>query len=265
MEVNRKGKAWMWWGLSLSALFSALSFPIVWVISLLNQPVWFNQWHPWMLGWWSLVTGLFTLFILFLNYRNYSKAAGLNLREQGVFLYKDKIGKTILLGVLAAACTYSIVFVTNYFLTTDFRLSLILGFRPFKAVKLGEILKFAPFFVFFYLINSIAMNVFNYIKIGGREWVNTLLMCIFNVLGPVILLVIFYTCFTITGLLPTDSLVWGAGTMIMWIYPMVVVLPVGTVISRVIYKKTRNPYIPGIAYSLIIAVMLCTNTLTYMI
>ncbi|MDR2078116.1 MAG: hypothetical protein LBP74_00155 [Treponema sp.] len=137
-------------------------------------------------------------------------------------------------------------------------------FVYFKAVKLGEILKFAPFFVFFYLINSIAMNVFNYIKIGGRAW-NTVLMCIFSALGPVILLVIFYTCFVITGLLPPDSLAWGAGTMIMWIYPMVVVLPVGTVISRVIYKKTRNPYIPGIAYSLIITVMLCTNTLTYLI
>ncbi len=264
-EINRKGKAWLWWGLTASALFSALSYPIIWIVGLLTQPAFFNQSQPWVLGLWSLATGLFTLLLLFLTYRRYAKANGLNLWDQGVFLSRDKIWKTILLGVLAAICTYSIVFVTNYFFTTDFRFWIIFRFRAFDAVKFTEILKFIPFFVFFYVMNSIAMNVFNYVKIGKKGWVNTLLMCIFNILGTVILLVVFYAGFLITGLLPTDRIGWGLGTMIFMIYPMAAVLPVATVINRIIYKKTRNPYISSIAFSLIITTMTCTNVLTYLI
>lgn len=264
-EVDRKGKTWLWWGLVLSALFSAISFPIVWILAQVLQPAWFNQWHPWVLGWWSFVTGLFTLLILRLNYRKYAKANGLNLHEQGVFLSKDKIWKTILLGVLAAICTYSIVFVANYFFATDFRCWAFLIFTTFDSAKFITMFKFIPFFVFFYVINSIAMNVFNYIKIGNKEWVNTLLMCIFNTLGIIILLIIFYVDFFITGLLPTDHLSWGLGTMIMWVYPMVATLPIATVINRIIYKKTRNPYISSIAFALIVTAMMCATTLTYLI
>ncbi|MGN6711234.1 alpha/beta hydrolase family protein [Anaerocolumna jejuensis] len=264
-EVNRKGKAWLWGGLTINALFSAISFPIVWIAAQVFQPSWFNQWHPWVLGWWSLINGLFTLLILFLNYRRYAKVNGLNLRERGVILSRDKIWKTILLGILAVFSTYFVVFVANYFFTTDFRLWDLLTFKSFDAVKIPEILKFTPFFVIFYIINSIAMNVFNYVKIGKKEWINTLLMCICNTLGVIILLVVFYSYFLNTGLLPTDCLSWGLGTMIMWVYPMAATLPIATVINRFIYKKTCNPYISSIAFSLIVAIMICTTTLTYLI
>ena len=263
--VNRKGKAWMWWGLSLSALFAALSFPIVWIISQVLQPSFFNLWHPWVIGIWSLTSGLFTLLILFLNYRRYAKRNGLSLRDQGVILSKDKLWKSVLLGVMAAVCTYSIVFITTYLFNANFRFWDFFTIRAFDASKIPNILKFFPFFLIFYIINSIAMNVFNYIKIGKKEWLNTLLMCIFNILGVIVLFFIFYSEFLSTGLLPTDRIYWGLGTMIMWLYPLVTALPLATVINRFIYKKTRNPYISSIAFSLIITTMTCTATLSYLI
>jgi len=262
-EVDRKGKSWLWWGLSLSALFSAISFLIVWILGQVFEPAFFNQNQPWVLGIWSLVNGLFTLLILILNYRRYAKPNGLNLYEQGVFMSKDKLGKSILLGVLAAVCTYSLVFLSNYFFTTDFRFWEI-AVRPFTADKIPDILKFMLLFVAFYVINSIAMNVFNYIKIGKKEWVNTLVMCIFNVLGVLILFIIFYGCFLTTGLLPTDHFAWGVGTLVMWAYPVVFLLPIGTVINRIIYKQTRNPYISSIAFALIVTTMTCTFTLSWL-
>jgi isoprenylcysteine carboxyl methyltransferase (ICMT) family protein YpbQ len=42
----------------------------------------------------------------------------------------------------------------------------------------------------------------------------------------------------------------------------VVILPVFAVISRILYKTTKNPYLAGIIMALIITVMSCTNTLT---
>jgi pimeloyl-ACP methyl ester carboxylesterase len=263
--VDRKGKAWLWRGLVLNALFSAISFPVMWAVGLLNQVRFFNQWHPWVLGLWSLVTGLFALLIMFLNYRRYAKPRGLNLRKQGVFLSGEAAIKSILLGLLTAAAVYAIVFAADYFFAADYCLWAFFSFRAFDANKLPVILKFAPFFVFFYVIHSIAMNVFNYIQIGKKEWVNTLILCIFSALGTVILLAAFYIPFLITGLLPVDRLAWGLGTMIMWTYPMAAVLPTATVLNRIIYKKTRNPYIGGIAFSLMVTTMLCNNTLTYLI
>jgi hypothetical protein len=264
-EVDRKGKKWLWWGLALCALFSAISYPIIWAVGQLAQPAFFNQWEPWAIGLWSVCMGLFTLLFLVLNYRKYFRAKGLSLREKGVFMSKDKLLKSILLGVLAAVCTYFLVFLSTYFFTTDFRFWFILAFRAFDAVKLSAILKFALFFVFFYVINSIAMNVFNYVKIGKKEWVNTVVMSVFNTLGPVLLLIGFYSYFFTTGLLPVDHVAWGLGTMILWIYPMVAILPIATVINRIIYKKTRNPYISSIAFALIVTGMICTSTLTYLI
>ena len=264
-ETTRKGKKWLWGGLIISALVSAVSYPIIFIVGLMTQPAFFNQEQPYVLGVWSVLMGLVTLFILFLNYRRYSKASGLNLREQGVFLSKDKVWKTILLGVLAAACSYFIAFVTHYFFGTDFRFWFIFTFRPFDAVKFTEILRFLPFFLFFFVINSIAMNVFNFVKMGKKEWVNTLLMAIFNTLGPVLLLTAFYAYFLTSGLMPLDTLGWGLGSMVFWVYPMVAILPLATVLSRIIYKATRNPYLPSIAFSLIVVTMLCTNQLTYLI
>jgi pimeloyl-ACP methyl ester carboxylesterase len=264
-EATRRGKVWLWVGLSVNAIFAAISYPVIFIVGNLYQPTFFNQQQPWVLALWSLFCGLFTLFVLFLNYRGYAKANGLNLREQGVILSKDKLLKTVLLGVLAAASTYSIVFLTTYFFKTDFRIWFIFTFRAFDAIKFAEILKFLPFFLIFYVANSIAMNAFNFIKIGKKEWINTLLMAIFNTSGPIFVLVIFYSYFFATGLMPTDYLACGVGSMCFWIYAIVVILPLVTVLSRIIYKHTRNPYLPGIAFSIIIVTMLCTNALTYLI
>jgi hypothetical protein len=265
-DVDHKGRTLLWTGLSASALFSAVSYPIMFVAGLLIQPAaFFNQQRSWVIGLWTFLCGLFTLLVITRNYRKYAKAHGLNLREQGVFLDKERMWKSILLAVLSAVCTYSIVFVTQFFFTTDFRFWFIFIFRPFTADKFDEILKMLPFFVFFFVINSIAMNVFNFVKINRKEWVNTLIMAIFNALGPLLVLIVFYSIFLTTGLLPTDKLGFGVGSLVFWIMPMIIILPVATVLSRIIYKATRNPYLPGIAFSIIITTMLCTNAVTTLI
>jgi pimeloyl-ACP methyl ester carboxylesterase len=263
-ETARKGKVWLWAGLSVGAIFAMISYPVIIVLAVLLQPEFFNQQRPWALALWSLFSGLFTLFVLFLNYRRYAKANGLNLREQGVVLGKDKIVKTLLLGALAAVSTYSIVFLTSYFFKTDFRLWIIFAFRSFDAVKLAEMLKYLPFLMFFYVVNSISTNVFNFIRIGKKEWVNTLLMAVFSALGPILLLIVVNSYFFTTGLTPTDYLACGLSSPAFWLYSIVAILPIATVLSRIIYKATRNPYLFGIAISVIATTMLCTNAMTWL-
>ena len=56
----------------------------------------------------------------------------------------------------------------------------------------------------------------------------------------------------------------GGSIIGIWLFPIVVILPVYAVISRILYKATKNPYLAGIIMALIITVMSCTNTLTVM-
>jgi len=264
-EVDQNGRKRMWRGLIWGALFSMFSYPVMFVIGVLARPAFFNQERAWVLGLWSLVCGLFTLLGMRANYRRYAKTSGLDLREQGVVLGKEKMLKTIFLSILAAVCTYSIVFLTTYLFHADFRLWIFFTVRAFNAEKVSSILKILPFLLFFYIVNSISINVFNRIQIGKKEWLNTFVLAVFNALGAGLFLIIMYGYFLAAGLLPFDYLAWGVSSMSFWLISIVAILLLFTVLSRVIYKATKNPYLPGIAYSIVITTMLCTHSWTALV
>ena len=78
----------------------------------------------------------------------------------------------------------------------------------------------------------------------------------------VIVVVLQYTYFKSTGFL-----LWGEDQthlMVVWLYPLFAMLPVSALISRAVFKKTGNPYLPGIINAIIIALMSCANTCTFM-
>ena len=60
-----------------------------------------------------------------------------------------------------------------------------------------------------------------------------------------------------------SDLMWPQYNMYgVWLFPMLVILPGAAVVSRIIYRKTKNPYLPGIICGVMVAVISCTNTLT---
>ena len=122
--------------------------------------------------------------------------------------------------------------------------------------------KFLPFFLIYYVINSVANNSFNYVKLGKRDWVNTVVVAVFNGLSPAILIVWIYTTFFVQGFHPMEMTGIGGSIIGIWLFPIVVILPVYAVISRILYKATKNPYLAGITMAIIVTIMSCTNTLT---
>jgi hypothetical protein len=214
---------------------------------------------------WSLVCGLFSLLSIRSGYRKHAKAGGLDLRVEGIVPGREKLFRTVLLGILAAICTYAIVFVASTFFHADFRLWIFFTIRAFDATKIGPILKILPFLMFFYIVNSISINVFNRIQIGKKEWINTAVLAMFNALGPGLFLTIMYGFFITVGLMPTDYLSWGLSSMSFWLISIVTILILFTIVSRIIYRATRNPYLPGIAFSIVVTTMLCTSSWTALI
>ena len=132
--------------------------------------------------------------------------------------------------------------------------------KAFEKDKIAICLfPYLPLMLVYYIANSVAVNSFNYNDIGKKKWVNTAIIAVFSALPAVILLLIQYVKFFNTGFMT-----WPESNMqIVWLFPFLVVLPAAVVISRKIYRATRNPYIAGIINGVIVAIMTCSNTLTW--
>ncbi len=253
-----KGKAWFWGGLLATAAVSAYAYIKLYGWTTANRPKLFLQSPPYYIGMWSLVVGLFSLAFMIVFYFAFGrKEGGVNLRERGVWLSGRDLWRSIVLAFTVVVASYSLVFIADYFFKVDFRLW-VLPLKAFEVSKLGIMVRYLPFFLVFYIINSVSVNCFNYVATGKKEWVNTALLALFNGLSSIVLVAVQYLTFFITGHL-TKSISSIGG---IWLFPMVVILPLAAVISRSIYKRTKNPYIAALIIAMIVTIISCANTLT---
>jgi hypothetical protein len=97
----------------------------------------------------------------------------------------------------------------------------------------------------------------------GKEWVNVALMALFTVLGALVYVIIQYSTFFATGksatevMTPAISNIYG-----IWLFPILLYFPLAVILDRSLYKVTRNPYLGGIIFGLIMTIIACTNTLS---
>ena len=107
----------------------------------------------------------------------------------------------------------------------------------------------------------VAANSFNYnalgAKNGKRLWINTAVVAGFVAVAPLLLLAIQYLSFFSNGFMAWPS----SNMVIVWLFPIVVILPVTTIMSRKLYRALNNPYLPGLINGIIITLIACTNTL----
>ena len=168
-----------------------------------------------------------------------------------------KLGLSIVLGLIIGLGAYACVFIADYFFFADFRIWTL----AIKAFELPILAKshYMLLFVCFYIANSVAVNCFNYNTIGGKGVGNTLLVSFFTALPAIILPAIQYIYYV-----ATDSMLFSGpfAMPVLWMFPIILILFASTVISRVIYKASRNPYIAGTANALIIGLLTITNTCT---
>lgn len=258
------GKLWFWGGLVASAFFSGFCLLLVMKTTHgwpARSSIFFPQTAPFSLGVWALLCGIFSLIIIFLTYRFSLKSQGFSLIGRGLVISKEVLRKTIVLSVLVVSCAFGIVFFANYFFLTDFRVW-VLAVKAFGPEKVLFALRYFPFFLVFYIANSIAINCFNYNEIGGkRKWLNITVLGVFNSLSGLVIIAVQYTAFFSTGL-PFWSATEGGKMGPIWMFPLVVLLFIAALISRAIYKKTNNAYLAGIINALVTTMILCSNTVT---
>lgn len=265
-QLQKGGKVWFWGGLAAGVLFGALTyFPVLRLTDAGTvQSSTFPQSGPWGICLWTALSGLFTILCMFLSYCFYGKKNGFSLSDHGVTITLKDIGKTILLALIVVSVSYSWVFFADYFFKTDFRIWVI-AMKAFEADKvLIAVFPYAIFFLIYFIANSVLINSFNYSDIGKRGWVNMLVVALFNMAPVAILLLIQYTNLRVTGFLFLNDQLKAECIGTVWLFPILVFLPVSAVISRKIYRVTNNPYLPGIINGLIVTMISCSNTVTWM-
>lgn len=273
LEAPQKtGKFWYWGGMVLCMLFGMITYlklhdpvqnlyPNLYDSTYHGFSPFFSQFPVLFIGLWSALCGIFLIIIMLLYYHTYGKKHGYNLWERGIAIKGGSLIKTILLSVIVVACAFLLVFIGDWLLLTDCRIW-VLTVRAFGAEKFAVMWKYFPFFSIYYVALSLSVNGFNYVK-TAKPWVNTLTQCLSVAMGPTILLVLQYGWFHATGLMFTETYKICGSIVGIWLLPIVVYLPLGVLICRLIYKKTANPYIGGIIMALLMTVINCTNTLTF--
>lgn len=267
--LDKKGVIWFWGGIiAVTAICAVLFLPIH------NWTTCFTQFKdPWAQGGvfstsvWAAFCGLGTVLVMAVTYICRGWKQGFNSEESGLRLPSAAaVGKTLLLALVVVVLAFSCVFFADYFFKTDFRLW-VLGIKPFEARFIGiSVFPYMILFLVYFIVNSVSINCFNYNTIGTRgekgRWVNIAVLAAANALPAVILLAMQYICFFSTGKVFFTSQ-WFYSICLLWLFPMLILLPAAAVISRKIYQATKNPYLPGIINGVIITLISCTNTLTW--
>jgi dienelactone hydrolase len=266
LPATRKGLAWFWGGVVASVIISAVSFVLVTVdptvsgIGFFGAPPLHPQGPPFFIGVWAALNGIAGLIILAITYNAFGKKNGQTLRAAGVLPGWRKLFHTLGLAAVVVAGAYALVFVVDYFFTTDFRLW-VLAIRAFEPDKLLIALPYLPFFLLYFVVNSILLNGFSRITLAGKEWLNTAVLAVANSLGPIIIIVIQYVTFWSTGL-PVGGLGPFSAMYVIWLFPVVVILAAAAVISRKIYRATGNPWLAGFINAAVVTLIAVSNSLT---
>ena len=251
-----KGKAWFWLSLLAGAAFGCLVY--LKLVNIGNTSA-VAQGEALGLGLWSTVCGLFTILSMVVYYFAYGKKNGLDLAERGVKLPARKLGLSALLALVVVTVAYGLVFVEDYFFFADFRLW-TLAIKAFEA----PILRYLPYVLLFftyYIAISVAANCFNYNEIGGKA--NGIICALFAALPAIVIPAIQYITY-----FNTKHMMWSQPTMaspnypmfILWLFPIILILFGTTLVTRYIYKSTKNPYIAGLINALIVGLITITNT-----
>ena len=253
LEGNAKKRYWRSgiWGAILSIPFYFIAFIIGFLIP---SPIW-NQGASRVIGLWSLFCGLFT----WLSIRKSNKRFPIDKAERGIRLSNAKLFKSVLLALLVVCAAFALVYLSDALLLTDYRLWCFATIRAFSPQHIPMILAFLPLWLVYYVATSVSANCYNYVEMGKGAGRSVAWQMFFVFLGPQIMIMGQYIKFFTTGKMVLDPI---TGIMGIWLFPIVLILPLHVLISNTIYRKTKNPYIGGLIMGIIACILTVTNTLT---
>ena len=219
-----------------------------------NVTPWFGEPNTNELAAWTAIVGVVLLALFLIVNKLFNKNEKGVPSYWGVKISLLNLWKTLLLAVLTVGTAYVILFASDLLFNTDYRIWMI-AMRVFEVDKVLYAIAYFPAFLIFYLVNSLLTEGSNQME-GRPQWLGTLLTCISNIAGIGTLIFIQYAVLISQGVLTYNSM------RIVNLFPLLVLIPAATIISRRFYKKTGSIYLGAMVMSMLYTLMTVANTMT---
>ena len=264
-KPNGNGKFLFWSQIVIGALIACFSYipmadlsKILFVDASTRVPTWFfpqRMNNGVML--WAVLNGSIGFLMFFLSYKFYGKKHGVLREMWGAKISRSELGKTVVFALTLFFLYYLFLFTIYYFFHMDYRF-LFMGVRIFKPVELVFFLMYVPFFFIFFMSNSLRVNGAMRTE-GVAEWKSMLIAGIANSFGLLLIVIIQYTTFYVTGIVYwTDG--WLYVNLLFAVVPMMFVLPY---FNRFFFRLTGRIYVGPMVTCFIFIMILLTNTVCY--
>ncbi len=207
---------------------------------------------------WAVLNGLVGFLMFWLAYRFHGKQHGVVPDMWGVKISAEDLARTFGLALTLFVLYFLLLFTVYYFFHVDYRF-LFMGVRIFRPVELVLLVVYAPFFFIFFLSNSLRVNGAMRTQ-GQAEWKSMLIAGIGNSLGLLLIVVVQYVTFAVTGTVYwTDG--WLYVNLLFAVVPMMFVLPY---FNRYFFRMTGRIYLGPMVTCLVFIMILLTNTVVYL-
>ncbi len=248
-------------GIILNVLLcTVLIFPLLMGGYLLLISKWLPQDTTGGIGLWALGCGLVGLLTLRISAGKFKG----QFKKWGVKISWSRFWKTLLLAVMVVSGAYVLLFFADYVFQTDFRIWSF-DLRVFSASKIWVALKYLPFFLAYFIVNSIMISRNTFADWSERKqvWMSVL----FNMFTPALFLAIsflplLFNSFTFWGLLlKGDSLLAGAGALVpILLIPFLPILGIAGYLNIKLYRLTGNIWLGALLNALLITMITVANT-----
>lgn len=195
----------------------------------------------------NILITVVNLFVLLLFYYVIHRKNGVRLSALTAKLSWLNALKAVMVSCLTFISCYLIICFADSVFHVDFRL-VSDDFQVVTVSKLFAILRYVPFYIAFWVVNSLIMNGLNRFK-GMKESTNTLLCIGCNIIGMVIMVIAYGITMFTTGAGFGSPSVWKVYMCMLY---MIFNVTIGTIVNRRIYLETGNIYLGATVYGLVI-------------
>jgi hypothetical protein len=207
---------------------------------------------------WAVLNGSIGYLMFWLSYRFFGRKHGVVPEMWGASTNLSELFRTFLLALALFVFYFLFLFTIYYFLHVDYRF-LFMGVRTFQPELLILLAMYVPFFFIFLLSNSLRINGAMRFE-GEPEWKSMLVGGFANSLGLMLIVVIQYLTFALTGMVYwTDG--WLYVNLLFAVVPMMFVLPY---LNRFFFNMTGRIYLGPMTTGLIFIMILISNTVIYL-
>jgi hypothetical protein len=212
------------------------------------------------IGLWAMGCGLVGLLAIRIGSGKF-KGRG---KEFGVKVSWRVFWKTALLAVAVVSAAYVLLFFVDYIYQVDFRIWSF-DLRIFSASKIWVVVKYLPFFLVYFIVNSIMIsrNAFANWTERKQTWMSVL----FNILTPALFLAIsflplLFNPYTFWGIvLAPGSLLASAGALVpILMIPFLPILGIAGYLNIKLYRLTGSIWMGALLNALLVTMITVANT-----